>query len=291
MTERHNHEQSMPSVPTPGDGKALSERAKRLVRLITGTHRGDIDTHRELYELIDSMAIAIDSPPLTPAPSVPDGWRHGVEAVAAMIQKKADDYANEHGYDDLGGLSFGWGPHAEVNMDHHTGLLELADEVRAMVASPPKPTPWNPSPEDLAAIRAAQERRAVVTEMPGGGIAFLNYGEADADYAHLDCPACGGSGHVGDTRAGAFRDVLAERRRQIEAEGWTPAHDDRHGAHELAEAAACYCLSSVGHTFDFFTMIWPWEQHWFKSSGPRRDLVKAGALILAEIERLDRAAP
>lgn len=102
---------------------------------------------------------------------------------------------------------------------------------RAMEAAEPKvkPTRWAPSPEDLAAIRAAQEQRATVAEMPGGDIAFLNYGEADsADYAHLDCPACGGSGHVGDTRAGAFRDVLAERRRQIEVEGWTPEHDDEH---------------------------------------------------------------
>src|SRR5690606_333611 len=102
------------------------------------------------------------------------------------------------------------------------------------------PPRWSPSPEDLAAIRAAHEQRAPVAEMSDGAAAFLNYGEADsADYAHLDCPACGGSGHVGDTRAGAARDVLAERRRQIEAEGWTPGHDDKH-AEGLACAAACY---------------------------------------------------
>lgn len=92
----------------------------------------------------------------------------------------------------------------------------------------------------------------------------------------------------GQTRA--VRDVIAERRRQIEVEGWAPEHDDRHGAHELAEAAACYCLSSAGKPFDYFETMWPWERWWFKVSGPRRDLVKAGALVLAEIERLDRAA-
>lgn len=32
-------------------------------------------------------------------------------------------------------------------------------------------------------------------------------------------------------------DVLSELCRQSEAEGWTPEHDDRHGSHELAEAA------------------------------------------------------
>ena len=88
----------------------------------------------------------------------------------------------------------------------------------------------------------------------------------------------------------AVLDVTAERRRQIEVEGWTPEHDDEHSAHALAEAAACYCLSSAGKPFDYFETTWPWERWWFKASGTRRDLVKAGALILAEVERLDRAA-
>ena len=88
----------------------------------------------------------------------------------------------------------------------------------------------------------------------------------------------------------AVLDVTAERRRQIEVEGWTPEHDDEHSSHALAEAAACYCLSSAGKPFDYFETTWPWERWWFKASGTRRDLVKAGALILAEVERLDRAA-
>lgn len=84
--------------------------------------------------------------------------------------------------------------------------------------------------------------------------------------------------------------IANERRRQVEAEGWTPEHDDGHGAHELAEAAACYCLSSAEKPFDYFETMWPWDPHWFKTSSRRRDLIKAGALILAEIERLDRMA-
>lgn len=35
--------------------------------------------------------------------------------------------------------------------------------------------------------------------------------------------------------------------------------------------------------------VWPWDESWWKPTNRRRDLVKAGALILAEIERLDRA--
>lgn len=90
----------------------------------------------------------------------------------------------------------------------------------------------------------------------------------------------------------AARDVLTERRRQIEAEGWSPEHDDEHANGGLALAAACYALSSAGIKGDDPAQLrfWPWGNDWWRPSDRRRDLVKAGALILAEIERLDRAA-
>lgn len=34
---------------------------------------------------------------------------------------------------------------------------------------------------------------------------------------------------------------------------------------------------------------WPWDDVWWKPKDPRTNLVKAGALILAEIERMDRS--
>lgn len=87
----------------------------------------------------------------------------------------------------------------------------------------------------------------------------------------------------------AARDVLAERKRQVEAEGWTPEHDDQHTLGEMAMAAAAYALPQK--PAGFIGQIWPWGRQWWKPSrDPRRNLVKAGALILAEIERLDRAA-
>ncbi|KVW13839.1 hypothetical protein WK91_21240 [Burkholderia cepacia] len=85
----------------------------------------------------------------------------------------------------------------------------------------------------------------------------------------------------------AVRDVLAERRRQVEAEGWTPEHDDEHEDCEMALAAIVYAESAVGYHVNC-PDTWPWSPKWFKPTTPRRDLVKAGALILAEIERLDR---
>lgn len=97
----------------------------------------------------------------------------------------------------------------------------------------------------------------------------------------------------------AARDLLGERMRQVEAEGWTPAYDDRHRPYPaLAFAAACYALhaSGAGEYKAFWESTqqrrpfwWPWSLKWWKPRNPRRDLVRAGALILAELERLDRA--
>lgn len=87
----------------------------------------------------------------------------------------------------------------------------------------------------------------------------------------------------------AILDVVAERQRQQSVEGWTPEHDNAYQNSELADAAACYAIHA--HNQGFSTPAhWPWSPDWWKQSGARCDLVKAGALILAEIERTDRAA-
>lgn len=96
------------------------------------------------------------------------------------------------------------------------------------------------------------------------------------------------------TATQASADVLAERIRQIEQEQWCPEHDDQYTRGQLASAAASYATSAywhaIGHSADNPPPRWPWsESHW-KPTTARRDLVKAGALILAEIERLDRIA-
>lgn len=87
----------------------------------------------------------------------------------------------------------------------------------------------------------------------------------------------------------AAADVLAERQRQIEREGWTPELDDRQADGELALAAACYAKMGYGLPASHVSDEWPFSPEWLKQSrSPRRDLVKAAALLLAEIERLDR---
>lgn len=81
-------------------------------------------------------------------------------------------------------------------------------------------------------------------------------------------------------------DIEAERWRQMNSEGWTSEHDDSPTKRGLARAAACYLIHERGER----PLLWPWAAKWWKPSDRRRDLVKAGALIVAEIERLDRAA-
>jgi hypothetical protein len=81
--------------------------------------------------------------------------------------------------------------------------------------------------------------------------------------------------------------VMAERRRQIDQEGWTIEHDDSHEPGELAQAGACYA-SCPGDTAQLPPADWPWSRQWWKPAGFRRDLVKACALIVAEGERHDR---
>ncbi len=94
----------------------------------------------------------------------------------------------------------------------------------------------------------------------------------------------------------AMRSVIAERHRQVDVEGWTPEHDDEHDDGAMAVAAACYALADR-KALEVQTVriegLWQWtgwSALWFKPKDRRRNLVRAGALLLAEIERLDRAA-
>lgn len=113
------------------------------------------------------------------------------------------------------------------------------------------------------------------------------------------CPECGGRYELvaeaniatpvaqGGQVPQAWLDVQAERRRQITAEGWTPEHDDLYCAAELPRAAAAYILNGAN---DEAPAIWPFVAKWWKPRDARSNYVRASALILAEIERLDRAA-
>jgi hypothetical protein len=86
--------------------------------------------------------------------------------------------------------------------------------------------------------------------------------------------------------------IAAERERQISKEGWTPEHDDGHTGWELALAAASYSALAGGINKRWVEdELWPSE--WadcFKPKTGMSNLIRAGALIAAEIDRLNRLA-
>lgn len=93
----------------------------------------------------------------------------------------------------------------------------------------------------------------------------------------------------------ALADVLKERERQRNKEGYTPDHDDAHVRGELARGAAAYAmLAGIGYDPVTPEMRAPYEGLWpfdepMKPRGARRNAVRACAMLLAEIERIDRA--
>lgn len=104
--------------------------------------------------------------------------------------------------------------------------------------------------------------------------------------------------------------IAMERERQVSVEGWTSRHDDQHDTHELSRAAVCYIWAgrqaslSPDEQMPMWEVVrlprdlgssewrvpgWPWAASlWKASADPIRNLVKAGALIAAEIDRLQR---
>jgi hypothetical protein len=92
--------------------------------------------------------------------------------------------------------------------------------------------------------------------------------------------------------------IAAERQRQMEVEGWTPDHDDEHGDFQMIDAAMCYACRATHDISSEYAALpskpfppdaWPWDGNWWKpSDDPVRNLVKAGALIAAEIDRIQR---
>ena len=85
--------------------------------------------------------------------------------------------------------------------------------------------------------------------------------------------------------------IAAERQRQIDAEGWTPDHDDMHGTGQLYQAGICYLTAgdcpSPGR-WPTPPGLWPWERRWWKPRSEIRNLVRGAALLLAEKERYER---
>lgn len=87
--------------------------------------------------------------------------------------------------------------------------------------------------------------------------------------------------------------LLDERRRQQEVEGWTPDHDADHQGGELARCAAAYLMAGPhdaerGHALG--RSLWEFAGKDYRPSDLWRNLVRGGALLIAEMERLHALA-
>ncbi len=87
--------------------------------------------------------------------------------------------------------------------------------------------------------------------------------------------------------------IAEERQRQIDVEGFSKEDDRRYNHGQLATAAACYAITPDGTNIgEIIRRLWPFDMSWFKPAKGKfpesriRELSKAGALIVAEIDRL-----
>lgn len=89
-------------------------------------------------------------------------------------------------------------------------------------------------------------------------------------------------------------EIRKERQRQVVVEGYTRLRDDEYSYGELPRAAMAYCQSASTLMLDTSVLAnkpppyWPWDDEFWKPKTPRHDLVRAAALIVAEIERIGR---
>jgi len=232
------------------------------------------DEGREIAQVFRALLSAAPPPPhptnlaLQATSVVQDGMREALEPFGNVCGEGSSDFPDETPVT----IKFGRTTHFAV---------KLGDFRRARAALAAAPTmderPQCDGHGALTRTRHDQDQFGPVvvdetTQCPG-------------------CPACAPTiDAVAEERA--IADIAAERRRQIETEGWTPEHGDTHDKGELADAAACYASpQSVGFAGAVFGRLpWPFERQWFKPRDARKNLIRAGALIVAEIERLDRAA-
>jgi hypothetical protein len=156
---------------------------------------------------------------------------------------------------------------------------------------------------ELLVESAAQAAKDVLSSFPSAQsmpdmarlsaseVACYRWPEDTAEHRAMREAFCDGAAHIAPAQGSrGCDDIAAERQRQMVREGWTPAHDDEHTESDLASAALCYVYVSIFDPGDFPLRYWPWDRKWWKPSDARRNLVKAGALIAAEIDRLDRAS-
>lgn len=306
---------SLPSLPDPPDPIKVSEWSSG-----GWAHNGEQlhDYGDKCYRAGMAYARSADIRAAANAARLPENWRNDVLTVYALARKKNNTIPDET-LDLMREILLavdGGQRHSDFMAGYQCGVNDekanqFAEKCKQLAEGNKAPA------ADAAALPPLPEMKCLGDDVSGSQTfgftadQMHRYAHEHADntpwlrLAHIICADAGIPPGRIDDRLEALRDkleadrapatsaaaldVLAERRRQIEKEGWTPEGDDRHRSGEMAQAAACYAIKSAGLSAP--AKFWPWSVHWFKGSDPRRCLVKAGALILAEIERLDRKTP
>lgn len=174
----------------------------------------------------------------------------------------------------------------------YRGLLERA----LAELSDPSDCPYFQDAATGTCASGCHEEPACITDRPRDGwpkeriqnamLATEGHQPATAPDRHLGWAEWTGAGRI-----------AAERRRQIEEEGWSLERDvDLYPRGELAAAAVCYAVEPRVRETESFSRpdgipyLWPWHSDWWKPSPDDRvrELEKAGALIAAEIDRIQR---
>ncbi|KVU10333.1 hypothetical protein [Burkholderia ubonensis] len=218
----------------------------------------------------------------SPAASIPDGYALVPKRItAAMIESAMEHHYGKRRVRQNGGAG---GIVMTVNDTDWSGIDAMRRFWKGALAAAPQPA---------QADAPAEAREPTRHEWDETGERCVKCGDKDwfADPHCSESRIKGGApADAGVAVTAAARDVLAERSRQVEVEAMTPAGDDQYDRRQLALAGASYALSGAGAIASDRSapVVWPWSHEWWKPTTPRRDLVKAGALIVAEIERLDR---
>jgi hypothetical protein len=166
-----------------------------------------------------------------------------------------------------------------------SSIVPPAPRQNAVDALPPAPEVKDANPPNVEdAIPPAPRQHSNTCDLVGFRQGYNAPGVcscgADAKDAIPPGPEPGASPGIG---------LITEERRRVQAEkGCDAAHDDGHGDFELSKAAVAYLRHAQGYTDagDYY----PHEACEFHPSAgePVRDLVKAGQLVAAEIDRLLR---
>lgn len=136
---------------------------------------------------------------------------------------------------------------------------------------------YNRAWDDGRAVGLAEARKLIDRMLAG---------EALVPESEMDTPEEGDSSRGVDL-------IVEERVRQVREEGFTADHDHHHSSSQLAWAAVAYAAPGQVYRIDTYKDAmhlwdpWPWDDDWDKRGkfSRLRELVVAGALIAAEIDR------